>query len=757
MWEKLQHAAQHPVMQFLKKICGDPVQLYAVLLMTTIMQYYHSGFTWLYTIASVFLSWGMMKFYDFVAKHQLIGPLCYLVYMLFGTISIGAITSMGRLDYPISFGVWFLTPQGVVDFSIWYTLAIYGLMLGFLTSAVYYFAKVRYRMVMQFLIMLIPLSLYAKEGIQAPALLVIVTLSAYFLLMVYCRQLREMPGVKRLSNMQTGMSVTIYVLIFSILAAVFPKPNVKADREYIENAMAYSSWSDILMEAISMFNDTASTGGSNGSNDDRTMYYAYSMEALRLRTQTFTYYQQDDSWKALEIFDYPNSDYETMLVYAPRDLMVAILRAAALDADFAETYHLSDLTDMTPSAQDPRVFEIYPNFYGSTVLPAPTRLHALETYEQPQTFVSAHNAMAPIDEPYRRREPISMTYYSDAYANDAKTRELLGRLEADTYEALLTDAAAILAVTDPDAAALLESCLTERADAFAYLEKSDGLSWQSSEIDALAAEITEGLTSDYEKAKAIERYFAETGFVYDLNYQKETGENAEDFLFVSRRGVCYEFATAMVLLCRSAGLPARYTQGYSMTEPYVTEIDGAETNFYIKLRNSHAFPEVYISGYGWLSFEPTVAMDEEEEVTKENHYVMIWGFVILGAAVLAGAVYILLPKIRERNFRRQIARMVPREAAAAIFVRMRKTLKLAESSTVMELAAHSRPFCNENAAMQQLFERLDALLYDKKQRSATPDAALAAAYVQWQECRIQYEKDLKKQQKRSRRQKRAAE
>ena len=148
--------------------------------------------------------------------------------------------------------------------------------------------------------------------------------------------------------------------------------------------------------------------------------------------------------------------------------------------------------------------------------------------------------------------------------------------------------------------------LTEYHNAYAYLEEVKKHDFQSDKIDLLAKEITENCNSDFEKAKAIEQYFLQQGFVYDQSYEKSDSENAEYFLTQSKTGVCYEFATAMVLLCRSAGLPARYAQGYNLSELYHREINQHQTNYVIKVRDAHAFPEVYISGYGWLSFEPTV-------------------------------------------------------------------------------------------------------------------------------------------------------
>lgn len=754
MWKKLQEAAQHPAVQFVKKICGDPVQLYIVLLMTSVMQYYHSGMNWLYTILTVFLSYAMLRFYDFVAKHRFVGPLVYLAYLFLGLCAVSLMTTQGMAAYPISFAVWFLTPQSVVEFSIWYTLAIYFLMLGFLSSAVYYFAKVRYRMVMQFLIMLIPLSLYAKEGIQMPALLVIVLLSSYFLLMVYCRQLREADGVRRLHSFHGSMSVACYVLAFSILAAVVPKPKVEADRTFIENAMSYSALSDILMDAIGVFTESTDNTASLG-NTQRTVYFVNADESLRLRTQSYTYYLEDDSWNTTDVYDRPDQNYSGLFLYQPQALLQAILDAASADAEFAAAYGLTEFTETILPEQERRMLLVVPNFSGGRVLPAPTRFESFSKTNN--TLVSAHGAFTPITGGYSRYEQLYMTYYSETYAHYSSVSSILSMLQADTYSALLQDAAAILEETDPEASALLTQCHAEQADAMAYLEACEAQDFQSDVVDALAAEITAGLDSDYEKARAIERYFTEMGFVYDLEYQKAEGENVEHFLTESKRGVCYEYATAMVLLCRSAGLPARYMQGYNMTERSDVRFPDFETNYLVKIRDAHGFPEVYISGYGWLSFEPTVAADGSLYTdTAENYYVMVWGFVLLGVCLLAAMLYFLMPVLREKHFRRRLAAMSPHAAASAVFRRMRKVMHLADSTTVMTIADMSEAFGGNLIEMQAFFANLDLLLYSPEARTDVTTAQLTEAYVQWQNDRQAYEKAQKRKEKELRKMRRNA-
>ncbi len=749
MWDKVKKLAQHPVVQVLKKICGDPVQLYAVFLVMTVMHYYHEDWTWLYTLLCVGLSFVLMRFYDFVAKHRFIGPVTYLIFLIVGLYLVGMLTNIGRQQYPITFAVWFLTPQSVVDFSMLYTISIYLLMVGFLTSTVYYFAKVRYRMTMQFLIMLIPLSLYAKEGLQMPALLVILLLASYFLLMIYCRQLRETEQVRHISGLQNGISIGLYVTAFSIIAAIIPKPAFQADREFIENAMSYSTWSDVLMDAISMFTDSTDNRAAV-NNNARTLFYADADESLRLRTQTYSCYQADDSWHVLNSYDRPVGSYEAPLTYKPQELLQAICDAAAADAAFAERYGLTEVAGTVLPEQETREFYVY-TWFSFRVLPSPTRTYQLEdTTYFPDLLMSESRTF----DVNMQNRGVSMHYYPDTYARYEAVHAVLSQLSQDAYLDMLRQAGGILSGTEE--AQVLQTAYEEAVEAWTYLYLVDTYysDWHSDVVDELAATLTEGLTSDMDKALAIERYFTEAGYVYDAAYEKEEGENIEDFLLTTHRGVCYEYATAMTLLCRSAGLPARYVQGYSLHETYkgntsrYSRVEGHDTNYVIKARDAHAFPEVYISGYGWLSFEPTVAAEDTDDGIAENQNVMRWGYALLTAALLVLAVWLLLPYIRERRFRKKIHKMTAQGCASAIFRRMRWQLRLPDSVTVEELAAASAPFTTR----MDLFEKLDMLLYSHVSGEELV-GMLAEAYVQWQADRTTYEKEqkrLRRQQRKTR-------
>ena len=743
MWEKLKSIAQHPAVRTLKTLCGDPVQLYSVFLIMTGMHYYHEKWTWLYTLLTLAISFVLLRFYDFVAKRKLIGPVCYLIFLGLGLYSVSLLAHLGEQSYPLSFLVWFLTPQGVVDFSMIYTIAIYLLMTGFITSAVYYFAKVRYRMVMQLIIMLIPLSLYAKEGLHMPALLVILLLSSFFLLMVYCRQLRENDGILLMDGFHSGVSIALYVAAFSVIAAIIPKPQFQADREFIDNALSYSTLSDTLMNAISMFTESTSNSGTF-SNNARTLYYANSPEMLRLRTQTYTYYMgKNDSWNILAAYDRPDQEYAEPLTYQPRALTQAILDAASADAEFAEKYHLTDFREVTLPPQELRRLSLYIAWFNSTMLPSPTRSAGIQSGRIQQIACSDSKTIVSS----MKSDNFSVNYYSDMYVRSSEEAEVLNCLDHESYPELLSEARQILLTSAPEEAALLETALLEQQEADKLLQTADKLDYHSNIIDDLAADITNGLHSDLEKALAIERYFTDQGYLYDLSYQKQDGDNIDTFLSSSHVGVCYEYATAMVLLCRRAGLPARMATGFNLNQLYDTQISAdhqtVRTNYVIKMRDSHAFPEVYISGYGWVSFEPTVAADEVSTGIAENLNVARWGYVLLALTLIVIGIWRGLPYLRETQFRRRLPGMEPCAAASAVFRQMRRTLQMEDSATVQELQKKSLPFFGE----ETIFTEIDRLLYDPARHSEMHSRQLAETYIRWQAQYKVYEKEVKKLRK----------
>lgn len=128
----------------------------------------------------------------------------------------------------------------------------------------------------------------------------------------------------------------------------------------------------------------------------------------------------------------------------------------------------------------------------------------------------------------------------------------------------------------------------------------------SDRVKKLAIELTEGKTSDYEKALAIEDYLRKN-YTYSKAADNSNAEDVIDyFLFESKTGYCMHYASAMVILLQLNDIPARYVEGY-LCDYSNQRVDNG--SYYLTAGNSHAWPEAYIEGFGWVRFEPTSVYD----------------------------------------------------------------------------------------------------------------------------------------------------
>lgn len=119
------------------------------------------------------------------------------------------------------------------------------------------------------------------------------------------------------------------------------------------------------------------------------------------------------------------------------------------------------------------------------------------------------------------------------------------------------------------------------------------------ELYDLALDITANAQTPYDKACAIQIYLSRYyNYALDVEIQPANVDFVSYFLLSSREGYCTYFASAMTVLCRMAGLPARYVEGY-LAEP---EADGVAR---VTGEDGHAWTEVYFEGFGWLTFDAT--------------------------------------------------------------------------------------------------------------------------------------------------------
>ncbi len=121
----------------------------------------------------------------------------------------------------------------------------------------------------------------------------------------------------------------------------------------------------------------------------------------------------------------------------------------------------------------------------------------------------------------------------------------------------------------------------------------------------LAAQITAGSPTAFDATVALNQWFNQpgNGFSYDLRTAPgNSGDALVDFLFTGHRGYCEQFASAMAIMLRTLGVPARVAVGFT---PGIA----TEDSRLITTEDAHAWVEAWFPGAGWLPFDPTPLSD----------------------------------------------------------------------------------------------------------------------------------------------------
>jgi len=121
-------------------------------------------------------------------------------------------------------------------------------------------------------------------------------------------------------------------------------------------------------------------------------------------------------------------------------------------------------------------------------------------------------------------------------------------------------------------------------------------------VKALAHSLLDNIPNAYDKAETLETFLRSPPFSYSPQVKPTPpGKDPIDyFLFDLRQDFCEYFASAMVVMLREAGVPARLVEGFT-TGTY----DSASNAYVVREQDAHAWVEVYFPQYGWIEFEPT--------------------------------------------------------------------------------------------------------------------------------------------------------
>jgi len=128
-------------------------------------------------------------------------------------------------------------------------------------------------------------------------------------------------------------------------------------------------------------------------------------------------------------------------------------------------------------------------------------------------------------------------------------------------------------------------------------------------LETFTTRLTADAETPYDTARTIEAWLEENK-AYSLNVDRPEGTVAAGFLFGMEAGYCTYFATAMVAMLRSQGVPARFAVGYTPGEATASE------QYVVRGLDSHAWVEAYFPGHGWVRFDPTPAGPRREAETS---------------------------------------------------------------------------------------------------------------------------------------------
>ncbi|NTW43735.1 MAG: transglutaminase domain-containing protein, partial [Anaerolineaceae bacterium] len=189
-------------------------------------------------------------------------------------------------------------------------------------------------------------------------------------------------------------------------------------------------------------------------------------------------------------------------------------------------------------------------------------------------------------------------------------------------------------------------------------------------VRKLAQRLTNDEMTYYEKVIVIQNY-VRNSVPYDLQTAPPMPNQdvVDYFLFEAKSGFCTYYASAMAVLLRLEGIPARVATGYA-PGTYVKE----QGSFLISGDSAHAWVEVYFPDYGWISFEPTPSqevplyaqVDDQlfvsapkiltpQEIARRLRW--LWGFIVLcGVLVLflAGRWIWKITTIKRRDKRNSV-------------------------------------------------------------------------------------------------------
>ncbi len=528
-------------------------------------------------------------------------------------------------------------------------VAVLVLIFGFIFAAIiFYYSSVRYRVLYVLILCLIPQIIYATSYKDIPYGYM-TTVFLLFIIWVIKRQ-HQLKGKswRIVGNKEYYGTLVIFLLTVIMISSFLPRLKYTPYRSAMDQFLRNTT---VSKESYSNYTQSSGNNDLINEQNQRILFKVKTAKPVHLRRQVFDIWN-GSQWRPLSLDQYMGgyAEWETTNLDGSSEYVLKFIE----EMDGRETYSkLANTREQTILVE-----RVSPGTSNMILVPSDVKSITLSKNYQNEIIYKTIKDEYFTDYDRTINDSYEVIYYDNAYDENFFS-EVDMNLFLSTYEKGSSS-------KDYRKDVLLEAygqyLNSETYPYFAAREYPG-----QGRVKALAEEITAGSANDYEKASSLEQYFHSGEFQYDLEFKREEG-GIEAFLFEDKKGSCFEFATAMTLMAREVGLKARYVEGFLFSE----EDKGIDGNYILRVKNSHAFPEIYLGVAGWKIFEPTIASDsgktsifEHLNFSLHNSFSLVIGILSMVGILIAVTVVKISPKVKEVIFfmgiknQRGVAQLLP--------------------------------------------------------------------------------------------------
>lgn len=596
---------------FIGETIGDRLVTTLILIVAGIVLLMVSGFNYRIMVCLALYGFEILIFLisDFTFAHNRSGTLLIMITGVIESAVLIALLGIGEKNSDIYFQQWMLTKG---DEGSKYVLFFIVLAMGsitFFTYSLYYLVQVRYRISLVVMISLLPCVLYAKIIAEMDNYYLVLIALFNVLAGIYHSRKESLKTSEELKlffknifgNIQdnrikrpvfvTGYAGIAVALAIILLCGFVPKKKEAIYYDQFEELFLNNGKNETeRSKDLSFLNDIS--GNADGYKDQsvRRLYTLHAKKVTYLKRQNFDVYNFEKNYwtKADEFSEY--GDVGRLGDVCNQDASIHRLLEAMQEADelcpgFLKKYGMQEVISdscMLETVDEATSISVYPMNFQAEYYLRNARPAALVDYMGTARWYNIY-------------------VYEDMGVGGAYLKSGAGNFNLEKSVGFLEELCNILNGKNRQMEKCAQYFLEDAKEAQAYQLVMNQYNGDVPEkIYILAHEITAGCKNDYEKAYALQDYFYNDEFKYDLEYVPEDG-SLEYFLFTSKTGTCSDFATAYAVMARSVGLTVRYAEGF------VPTASSRQDTYYIRESGSHAYPEVYIPLLGWSVFEPTIS------------------------------------------------------------------------------------------------------------------------------------------------------